>query len=63
MLVIRFEDVGDGDIKHIKDEWNHDGEEGDAGEHTQQAQPSYKQQEHWQKQAERTGLRLQCQVW
>lgn len=47
MRVIAVEEVGDGDVKHIKDEWNHEGEEGDAREHTQQSQPSYKQQAHW----------------
>lgn len=52
MGVIGFEDVGDGDIKHVEDEWNHGGEEGDAGEHAQQTHPSYEQQERWQKQRE-----------
>ncbi len=52
MWVIEVEDVEDADIKRINDEWNHDGEEGDAGEHTQQSQPSYKQQEHWRTQTE-----------
>ena len=48
MWVIAVADVGDGDIKHIKDEWNHDREEGDARENGEQSQSSYKQQEHWQ---------------
>lgn len=52
MGVIGFEDGGDGDIKHVEDEWNHDGEEGDAGEHAQQTHPSYEQQDRWQKQRE-----------
>lgn len=46
MWVREVEDVGDAHIKRVKDEGDHDREEGDAGEHTQQSQPSYKQQEH-----------------
>lgn len=44
MGVIVTEGVGDGDIKHINDERNHDREESDAREHTQQTHPSYKQE-------------------
>lgn len=44
------EDAGKDEIKHVKDERNHHGEEGHPHQGAQQAHPSNKQQESWRRQ-------------